>query len=190
MSYNSPVFTNTKKHLKFSPFSMELPIPGNSGPLNSLFNTVTVPQTSKLSGLPATGSSSASSTMIAGSLPNSPTSHVSISLVLKAMHDKNSKETPTTPQLEIRNPFSSKPTVDSLQPFMRMPVAALQQNRTITAHDNSLSNGGSAERSDSGSQPRVLGYKNGSPTNALPKRPSKIAQSLRVKAGKPTNWFR
>ena len=92
---------------------MELPIPGNQAAVNSLFNTMTMPQTSKLSGLPATGSSSGSSTIIPNSFPNSPTSHVSISLVLKAMHEKNKDQnSPTTPQLEIRNPFSSKPTVD------------------------------------------------------------------------------
>ena len=99
LNYNSPVFSNTKRQLKFSPFSMELPIPGNPGPVNSLFNTMTLPQTSKLSGLPATGSSSGSSTLIPNSIPNSPTSHVSISLVLKAMHDKKKKDSnsPTTP---------------------------------------------------------------------------------------------
>ena len=141
MSYESPLLSNTNRKLKFSPFSMELPIPGNQAAVNSLFNTVTMPYTSKLSGLPATGSSSGSSTIIPNSFPNSPTSHVSISLVLKAMHDKknNEQNSPATPQLEIRNPFSSKPTVDSLQPFMRMPMASIQQNRAAT-NDNSFSN--------------------------------------------------
>ena len=164
MSYNAPVYSNAKRTLKFSPFSMELPQPGA---ITSMFNTVS--PTSKLSptcGIANTGSSSHSSSMMVNSIPNSPTSHVSISLVLQAMHSNAKTSSPMSP-IEVRNPFSSnsKPTVDSLQPYMRMPVAVNQGRGTRV--DNSLSNG-SAERSDSGSQPRVLGYKNGSPTSALP----------------------
>ena len=35
-----------------------------------------------------------------------------------------------------------------------------------------------------------MGYKNGSPTSALPQRPSTIGQSLRVQPGTSKNWFR
>ena len=181
MSYNAPVYSMNAKPrtLKFSPFSMELPQPGA---INSMFNTVS--PTSKISptcGLYNTGSSSHSSSMMANSIPNSPTSHVSVSLVLQAMHSNVKTNSPMSP-IEVRNPFSSnaKPTVDSLQPYMRMPIAVQNQGRGARA-ENSLSNGGSAERSDSGSQPRVLGYKNGSPTSALPQRPQTMGGSLRAK---------
>ena len=168
MTYNAPVYTNTKRSLKFSPFSMELPQPGA---VTSMFNTVS--PTSKisptggatLSGIPGTGSSSHSvSSMMASSIPNSPTSHVSISLVLQAMHTQQINS-PHSTTVNTRNPFTSKPTIDSLQPYMRMPVAVHQGRGERKNH--SLSND-STERSNSGSQPRVMGYKNGSPTSALP----------------------
>ena len=44
MTYVSPVYSNPKKIIKFSPFSMELPQPGA---VTSMFNTVS--PTSKLS---------------------------------------------------------------------------------------------------------------------------------------------
>ena len=165
MSYNAPVFSNTKRTLKFSPFSMELPQPGA---ITSMFNTVS--PTSKITtpcGIIATGTSSGSaSSMMANSIPNSPTSHISVSLVLQAMHSNAKTNSPITP-IDLRSPFTSKPTIDSLQPYMRMPVA-VRQAHGARNENNSLSP--STERSNSGSQPRVMGYKNGSPTSALPQR--------------------
>ena len=165
MSYNAPVFSNTKRILKYSPFTMELPQPGA---ITSMFNTVspTSKITSPCGGIVGTGTSSHSSSMMGNSIPNSPQSHVSISLVLQAMHSNTKTNSPISP-IDLRSPFTSKPTVDSLQPYLRMPIA-VRQSRGARNENKSLSPNNSTERSNSGSQPRVMGYKNGSPTSALP----------------------